>query len=395
MSNQLTRVWQRPDWPKWQWDQAGLSAVIAQARKAQGEALGRAKLLTPALGTKAQAEFFIQEGFNTSAIEGEQLDVDALRTSIARRLGVKLGGKAAAPAPRAVEGLVDVLQDATQNYAKPVTLERLNAWQAALFPTGRSGLHEIRVGQLRGDQPMRIVSGPHQRERVHYEAPPREGLEEQMQAFLDWFNGPSTQLDGLVRAGLAHLWFEVLHPYEDGNGRVGRAILDMALAQDEQRSMRVYSISAQLYRARDDYYAALEEASRSDLNVTAWLDFFARQVEAAAKESEFAIRKVLDKARFWMAHGANVRSCRNDVTGVLRRVPQLPQIVETCDYSLVQAKSGAQRLDRDQVMARHTRASAQSVCMQTYVGEHADRRIRTHEARFGADFLNVRVCDMP
>lgn len=304
MSNQLKWVWERPDWPKWRWDEAALSAVVAQARKAQGEALGRAKLLTPSLDATAQTEFLVQEGLNTSAIEGELLDVDSLRSSIARRLGVRLEGKAAAPTPRAVEGLVDVLQDATQNYAKPLTLDRLNAWQAALFPTGRSGLYEIRVGQLRGEEPMRIVSGPHQRERVHYVAPPREGLEKQAQDFLDWFNGPSKQLDGVVRAGLAHLWFEVLHMYEDGNGRVGRALLDMALAQDEQRSMRVYSMSQQLNLSRNDYYAALEVASRGDLEVTAWLDYFARQVEAAAKASELLIGKVLDKARFWMANGA-------------------------------------------------------------------------------------------
>jgi Fic family protein len=151
-----------------------------------------------------------------------------------------------------------VLQDATQNWRQGLTLGRLNAGQAALFPTGRSGLYEIRVGQLRGEEPMRIVSGSHQRERVNYEAPPREGLDQELQRLIDGFNGPSKKLDGVVRAGLAHLWFEVLHPYEDGNGRVGRALLDMALAQDEGRPMRIYSVSAQLNRARDEYYDALE-----------------------------------------------------------------------------------------------------------------------------------------
>ena len=302
--NQPKWVWQQPEWPRWRWDHAALAPVIAQTRKAQGEALGRAKLLTPSLDATAQTEFLVQEGLHTSAIEGEVLDVDSLRSSIDRRLGVQFEGKATAPAPRAVEGLVDVLQDATQNYDKPLTLERLNSWQAALFPTGRSGLYEIQVGQLRGEEPMRIVSGAQHRERVHYLAPPREGLEQQVQSFLDWFNAPSKQLDGVVRAGLAHLWFEVLHIYEDGNGRVGRALLDMALAQDEERSMRVYSMSQQLNLSRNEYYAALEQASSGDLNVTAWLTYFARQVEAAAKASERVIGNVLDKARFWMAHGA-------------------------------------------------------------------------------------------
>lgn len=190
MANPLRWVWEHPSWPVWRFDAAALSPAIAAARRAQGEAFGRAQLLTPALDARAQTEILVLEGFNTSAIEGEQLDVEVLRSSIARRLGVQLeSGKIPAPATRAIEGLVDVLQDATQNFEKPLTLDRLNAWQAALFPTGRSGLYEIRVGQLRGEEPMRIVSGPHQRERVHYEAPPRVGLENQAQAFLDWFNG--------------------------------------------------------------------------------------------------------------------------------------------------------------------------------------------------------------
>lgn len=304
MVNQLTWVWQEPDWPAWRFDPMALTGTIAAARKAQGEAVGRAQLLTPSLDARAQTELLVLEGFNTSAIEGERLDVEALRSSIARRLGIQPENSKAAPAPRAVEGLIDVLQDATQNYEQPLTLDQLNAWQGALFPTGRSGLYQIRVGQLRGEAPMRIVSGPHQRERLHYEAPPREGLEGQVAMFLDWFNGESLKLDGLVRAGLAHLWFEVLHPYEDGNGRVGRALLDKALAQDEQRSMRLYSLSAQLYRERQEYYDALERASRGNLDATDWLTFFARQVEAAAKATDTAIGRVLDKARFWVAHGA-------------------------------------------------------------------------------------------
>lgn len=304
MVDQLRWVWQQPDWPAWRWDAAGLSADLALARRAQGEALGRTQLLSPDLDVAAQAEILLAEGLATSAIEGEQLDVQALRRSIARRLGVTLEtATPPAPAGDAVEGLVDVLQDATDNWQQDLTLERLNAWQAALFPTGRSGLHEIRIGQLRGPEPMRIVSGPLHRERVHFEALPRKGLERELRRLIEWFNGPSRQLDGVVRAGLAHLWFEVLHPYEDGNGRVGRALLDMALAQDAGRAMRVYSVSAQLNSVRGDYYAALEIASRGSLDASAWLGFFVRQVQSAAKASEVAVGKVLDKARFWMMHG--------------------------------------------------------------------------------------------
>jgi len=304
MVDQLRWVWQQPDWPDWRWDAAGLSADLALARRAQGEALGRTQLLSPDLDVAAQAEILLAEGLATSAIEGEQLDVQALRRSIARRLGVTLEtATPPAPAGDAVEGLLDVLQDATDNWQQDLTLERLNAWQAALFPTGRSGLHEIRMGQLRGPEPMRIVSGPLHRERVHFEAPPRKGLERELRRLIQWFNGPSRQLDGVVRAGLAHLWFEVLHPYEDGNGRVGRALLDMALAQDAGSAMRVYSVSAQLNGVRGDYYAALEIASRGSLDASAWLGFFVRQVQSAAKASEVTVGKVLDKARFWMMHG--------------------------------------------------------------------------------------------
>jgi Fic family protein len=259
-----------------------------------------AKLLDPQLDLAAQQEILTVEGLMTSAIEGEKLDPASLRSSIARRLGLPTTGL---PAPaRSVEGLVEMLIDATQRYGQPLTLERLHAWQAALFPTGRSGLHEIKVGALRGAQPMRIVSGPVGRERVHYEAPPKQRLLGEMRAFVEWFNSPPANLDGLVRAGLAHFWFEIIHPYEDGNGRVGRALLDMALAQDESRATRLYSMSARFMAKRDDYYAALERTSRGSLDVTHWLAWFLEQVEAAILSSEWVVNAVLRKAQFWIAH---------------------------------------------------------------------------------------------
>jgi Fic family protein len=240
------------------------------------------------------------EGLTTSAIEGEKLNPDSLRSSIARRLGLPTAGLPR-PSP-AVEGLVEVLLDATQRYQQPLTLERLSGWQAALFPTGRSGLLEIRVGTLRGRAPMQIVSGPIGRERVHYEAPPRARLGREMRSFLKWFNVPPAGLDGLLRAGLAHAWFEVLHPFEDGNGRVGRALLDMALARDENRSVRLYSMSARFMDQRDAYYAALERTSSGDLDITPWLLWFLEQVEAAVRSSETLVAAVVQKARFWMQH---------------------------------------------------------------------------------------------
>ncbi len=301
-------IWQRREWPRFTWDAAALSASLAGARRAQGELAGMARLLDPKLDLATQLEVLTVEGLATSAIEGEKLDPSGLRSSIARRLGLPTAGL---PRPsRSTNGLVEVLLDATQRHDQPLTLKRLNGWQGALFPTGRSGLHEIRVGKLRGKAPMRIVSGPVGRERVHYEAPPHERLGEEMRAFLDWFNHPPDSLDGLVRAGLAHVWFEIVHPYQDGNGRVGRALLDMALAQDEQRSTRLYSMSARFMDQRDEYYAALERASSGSLDVTPWLVWFLEQARAANRSSESVVNAMLRKARFWIGHSQSELNVR-------------------------------------------------------------------------------------
>ena len=293
-------IWEQSAWPAFRWDTAALSTPLAAARRAQGEVAGMAKLLDAAADLNTQLEVLTREGVATSAIEGERFDPRALRSSLARRLGLPTAGLP--PPPRSVEGLVDVLLDATRDFGEPLKLERLHAWQAALFPTGRSGLHEIRVGALRGDAPMQIVSGAIGRERVHYEAPPRERLDAEMKSLLVWFNKPPQDLDGLLRAGLAHAWFELVHPYEDGNGRVGRALLDRALAQDENRATRLYSLSARIESKRDEYYAALGELCRGDLDATPWLRWFLTQVEAAANSSEQTVQGVLVKARFWMRH---------------------------------------------------------------------------------------------
>jgi Fic family protein len=293
-------IWQDRDWPAFTWDAASLIAPLAVARRAQGEVAGMAKLLDTDADLNAQLEVLTREGVATSAIEGEKCDPNSLRSSLARRLGLPTAGLP--PASRSAEGLVDVLLDATRQYDRALTLKKLCDWQAALFPTGRSGLHEIRVGRLRGDAPMQIVSGPIGRERVHYEAPPRDRLHPEMAALLKWFNKPPKGLDGLLRAGLAHAWFELIHPFEDGNGRVGRALLDRALARDEGRSIRLYSMSARFEAVRDEYYEALGDLSRGDLDVTPWLSWFLEQVESAARSSEKTVEYVLFKARYWMRH---------------------------------------------------------------------------------------------
>lgn len=300
-SKHLNRwIWEQPGWPDFTWDAARLAVPLAAARRAQGEVAGVAQLLDPDTDLNAQLEVLTMEGVATSAIEGEQFDPNVLRSSLSRRLGLSTAGLPVSP--RSVEGLVDVLLDATQLYQSPLTLKRICSWQAALFPTGRSGLREIRVGRFRGEDPMQIVSGPIGRERVHYEAPPGASLNREMKRFLAWFNSPPERLDGLVRAALAHAWFELIHPFEDGNGRVGRAILDRALAQDERRTIRLYSMSARLMAVRDDYYDALGQLSRGGLDVGDWLSWFLGQFEAAVRASEQTVGYVMRRARFWMRH---------------------------------------------------------------------------------------------
>lgn len=315
-------IWQQPHWPRFSWDGAALATPLSRARLAQGELLGMARLLDPKQDAAAQLEVLTLEGLKTSAIEGEELDPKAVRSSLARRLGLPTGGL---PRPsRSAEGLAEVLLDATQKHEEALTLKRLSSWQAALFPTGRSGLREIRVGKLRGKAPMRIVSGPVGRERVHYEAPPRARLAGEVRALLEWFNKPPADLDGLVRAGLAHAWFEIVHPFEDGNGRVGRALLDMALAQDEQRSTRLYSLSARFMDVRDEYYAALERTSSGPLDVTPWLVWFLEQMAAAIRSSESIVEAVLTRTRFWMQHARSEVNERQ-LKALSRMLDMLPQ----------------------------------------------------------------------
>ncbi|MDE2392010.1 MAG: Fic family protein, partial [Rhodospirillales bacterium] len=295
-------IWQQRDWPGFRWDEAQIALPRARARLAQGKILGVARLLDPHLTLEAMAAVLVEDGLTTSAIEGERLDLNSVRSSVARRLGLATAGL---PAPtRAVDGLIDILLDATRHHDAPLTAERLFRWQAALFPTGQSGLYKIRVGELRGEDPMRVVSGHAGREMVHFIAPHRKSLGEGFASFLAWFNMPPAELDGLVRAGLAHLWFVTLHPFEDGNGRLARAITDMALSQDEHQPMRLFSLSAQILRERESYYDILESTQRGTLDVSAWLVWFLAQVEAAATAAEQTVANTLAKARFWLKQQA-------------------------------------------------------------------------------------------
>jgi len=293
-----TYIWHHPDWPNWICDVTRLAAPLASVRHAQGRLLGRMESLGFKLRDEAWLQTLTQDVVKTSEIEGERLDTEQVRSSIARRLGMDIGALPAVD--RHVEGIVEVMLDATQGYAEPLTAERLFAWHGALFPTGRSGLVQIRVAAWRDDAggPMQVLSGPAGREKVHYAAPPADRLALEVARFLDWFERP-VDLDPVLKAGLAHLWLVTLHPFDDGNGRIARAVGDLALARSEQTHQRFYSLSAQIQMERADYYNVLERTQRGDLDVTEWLLWFLTCLQRAIVRAESTLSAVLVKARFW------------------------------------------------------------------------------------------------
>ncbi len=292
----MAYIWEGKKWPKLTWEKGALLSLISQARKAQGILLARVKSLGFELEGQAQADVLTEEAIKTSAIEGERLNRDLVRSSVARHLGLPAAGLA--PATRSVDGLVEVLLDATRDYGKPMTAQRLKAWQAALFPTGYSGFSKIRVGKWRGYEPMRVVSGPVGREKIHFEAPPGKRIEKEMRQFLSWWESSLKSEDGLLRAAMVHFYFVTIHPFEDGNGRIARALTDMALAQDEKLGTRYYSLSSQIMEERDEYYRVLEECSKGN-DITGWLAWFLGCYARAVEGTEKIIANVLAKAEFW------------------------------------------------------------------------------------------------
>ena len=316
-SRRRTYLWQRPDWPQWQFDAAALAAPLAQVHRAQGHLAGRMAELGLAQRDQATLQALTQEVVTTSAIEGEALNLDVVRSSVARRLGVDIG--ALAPTDRHVDGVVDMILDATQRHAEPLTAERLFGWHAALFPTGYSGHVRIRTGAWRNDAagPMQVVSGPVGREKVHFEAPPATALPAETAAFMAWFNAPLAG-DSLIHAGLTHLWLVTLHPFDDGNGRISRAVGDMALARAEGTAQRFYSLSAQIQRERKQYYDQLEAAQRGTLDVTPWLDWFLACLLRAVQGADGMLAGVLGKAQFWQRWAGTPMNVRQ--TLVLNKV---------------------------------------------------------------------------
>jgi Fic family protein len=293
-----TYIWQASDWPNWRYDLATLAQSLADVSRAQGLLMGRLADVGMDLRDRASLSALTEDVITTSEIEGEQLNVESVRSSIARRLGVDIG--ALAPVDRHVEGVVDMVLDATANCNAPVTRDRLFGWHAALFPTGFSGLVRINVGGWRADAtgPMQVVSGPPGRQRVHFEAPPADALESETRRFLTWANSASTE-PPLIKAGLAHLWFVTLHPFDDGNGRIARAVGDLFLARADGSPQRFYSLSAQIQRERKAYYDILERAQKQSMDVTEWLAWFLATLHRAVDQAQHTLDTVLVKTRFW------------------------------------------------------------------------------------------------
>jgi len=294
-------IWQAPDWPRLTFDSNDLAGLLAVARQESGRLLGKAEAIGLEERTSVEREVWSHEAVATAAIEGETLDLRAVRSSVARRLGLAHQGPAAS---RNVEGLLDVMENAADAWQSPLTHERLCAWHAALFPGG-SLIRRLTVGEYRTEaaDPMQIVSGPIGRETVHYLAVPGAAVKAGMHAFLEWFDATRDgKMDGLLRAGLAHVWFESIHPFEDGNGRIGRAIIDLALAQDARRATRLHGVDAAMQRQQDRYYDALNEAQRGGGDVTPWLDWFLRTYADACRDSIARVDEALVRARFWSDH---------------------------------------------------------------------------------------------
>ncbi|MCY3804036.1 MAG: Fic family protein [Gammaproteobacteria bacterium] len=294
----MSYLWEQDQWPDLRWDKGRLSKLLATVSHEQGRLQGRMEALGFDLRSEAHLRTLTEDVIKSSEIEGVQLDTNQVRSSIARRLGMEIAGLVSAD--RDVEGVVEMMLDATGKFDEPLTRERLHGWHAALFPTGRSGMAKIVTGAWRDDRdgPMQVVSGPVGREKVHYEAPPAERVADEMGRFLAWFADPGDEHPLLV-AALAHLWFVTIHPFDDGNGRIARAIADMALARSENTRQRFYSMSSQIRAERKDYYDVLEWTQKGDMDVTRWQEWFLGCLHRAIEGSSETLDAVMVKARFW------------------------------------------------------------------------------------------------
>jgi Fic family protein len=304
-----TWIWQHADWPAFRWHGDRVPALLRACQLAQGRLLGAVGSAGTEAGLETELDALLQNIVTSSAIEGEELNAGSVRSSLAKRLGVN-GDADGRRTPRS-EGLAELMVDATQHYAQPLDIQRLFHWHRLLFPAQETLLPvRIRVGELRGDEPMQVVSGRLDKPTVHFEAPPRNGLDTQVDTFLAWFESSAnaSTLDPLLRAGIAHFWFITLHPFDDGNGRLTRAITDLALAQAEHQAIRFYTMSASILADRSGYYRVLEQSQKGDLDITPWLLWFLQTLLDSLEQALLRIDRVLGKARFWRQHGEQMLS---------------------------------------------------------------------------------------
>ena len=310
-------IWQQPDWPRFTWQAEPLAPLLRACTQAQGRLIGMLGAVGNDTEAQSSLDAMLQNIITSSAIEGEQLNIGSVRSSLVKRLGVSEEGRTTARS----EGLAQLLLDATQTNQQPLDLERLYAWHRWLFPNDDSLMaRPLLIGALRGDEPMQVVSGRLDRPTVHFEAPPRAGLEQQLADFLDWFerSRSDASLDPLLRAGIAHFWFVTLHPFDDGNGRLTRAITDLALAQGEHQTIRFYAMSASILDDRAGYYRILEASQKGPLDITAWLQWFLATLLNSLEQALARIDRVLTKARFWQTHRSQTFSAEQ--TKVLNRL---------------------------------------------------------------------------
>jgi Fic family protein len=311
-------IHENSNWPNLLWNDAKLSPLLAEVRHRQGRLLGKMEGLGFRLRIEANLETLTADVVKSSAIEGERLDAGEVRSSIARHLGLDAAGTA--PLSREVDGVVEMMLDATQKFAEPLTAERLFDWHASLFPAGRSGMRRITVGAWRPPEAgaMQVVSGPIGKERIHFEAPGAERLPQEMARFLDWFES-ANGIDPVLKSGIAHFWFVTIHPFADGNGRIGRAIADMALARADGTPERYYSMSAQIEAERQDYYELLEHCQKAGLDITRWLEWFLGCLKRALDGAEDALGHVLHKAKIWAyVNRSQVNDRQRKVINLLR-----------------------------------------------------------------------------
>ncbi|GGJ72575.1 cell division protein Fic [Butyricimonas paravirosa] len=293
-------IWQQKDWPNFIWDNTQLSYKLGNVRNLQGKLVGKMSMLGFDLQNNAILDTLTADITKSSEIEGEILNSDQVRSSVARHLGIETEGLP--EADHYVDGVVQLMIDATQNYAQPLTNERLFNWHAALFPTGRSGAYKITVADWRqGSDPMQVISGAMGKEKIHYQAPDSDNVPYQMKLFLDWVNDEQ-RIDPVLKAAIAHLWFVTIHPFDDGNGRIARTIMDLFLARADEMPHRFYSMSAEIRKQRKEYYEILEKTQKGKLDITNWLEWFLDCLNTALLDTEKTISTILQKAAFWDKH---------------------------------------------------------------------------------------------